>query len=179
MNHGYKSILLTASAVLVTAAIVCALVIAITPFNPGAVAGEQLAVEIPSDWQAGTWNLFIYVDSASCLTCTEDMDSWRAMEMELSHVGGKLSFCSNALDSGDVARAMTAEGMFGAVITMPDSARKYLGVDELGSPVKILLDGANRVRMIKGRFGNVRESACYFEVMRKSINQEVVIRIPD
>lgn len=115
------------------------------------------------------WHLFIHLDLESCLTCTEDMDSWRAIESDLNQGGGELIMLSFSEDSLDVAEAMRLEEIKAPVNVIDSKIVSDLGWKKLGTPVKVLLDNQCRLVEIEGRMGNVRESAWFFEKIRKHI----------
>ncbi len=116
------------------------------------------------------WHMIIYLDINSCLTCTEDMDAWRALESDLDQAGGDLTLWAPPADSLDVAEAMRLEGMNAPVRILDSGVLGALGWERLGTPVKVLLDKQWRVVKIAGRMGNVRESTCFFDSLGSYIH---------
>ncbi len=126
------------------------------------------------------WHMAIYLDIKSCLSCTEDMEAWRALESELAACGGTLSLWSPQCDSADVAAAMRLEGMQADVQVLDSGALYALGWHRLGTPVKALLDNQCRLVEIGSRMGNVRESTCFFDGIKAQIRSTgAVASAPD
>jgi len=117
------------------------------------------------------WHMIIYLDINSCLTCTEDMDAWRALESDLNESGGDLTLWAPPADSLDVAEAMRLEGMNTPVRVLNSGVFGALGWERLGTPVKVLLDNQWRPVKIAGRMGNVRESTCFFDSLKSIIDE--------
>lgn len=111
------------------------------------------------------FRLIIYLDIKACLVCNEDMDAWREFCSELKNRGGLVSVYAKRSDSTDVAWAMHLEGISDTTQVLEDTTVEALGWDELGTPVKMLLDGQCRMVNIAGFLGNRSQSKDFFDDM--------------
>ena len=135
------------------------------PPQPDVASFEALCegVETPG------WQVAVYLDMESCLSCNEDMDAWRELEQCLLACGGVMSLWAPPMDSVDVAVAMELEGMNAPVHTADPMLVELVRQSGIGTPVKVLLDNQCRAVKIAGWMGNKRESRCFIEEMIEEI----------
>ena len=127
------------------------------------------------------WHLVIYVDIDACLACNEDMDTWRDLVATLrkDHTG-KISVYAPQEDSSDVYWAMKLEEITDTVRVLEPEIVDALGWDDLGTPVKVLLDSNCQPIEIGGRMGNKRDARCFIEEIQARINRTgLLASVPD
>lgn len=117
------------------------------------------------------WHLIVYMDVNACLTCNEDMDAWRDLVATLQEGRiGRVSVYAPPEDSSDVYWAMKLEEITDTVGVLDQGVVSALGWDDLGTPVKVLLDSDCRPVEIAGRMGNKRDARCFIEEIQSHIN---------
>ncbi len=110
------------------------------------------------------FHMVFFLDVNACLTCNEDMDAWRELVIYLRENDlGSVVVYSPRADSADVQWAMQLEGISNEVRVLEDEIVKYLGWDNTGVPVKLLLDNQCRPLEIAGWMGNAPESRRFIE----------------
>ncbi|HVP07012.1 MAG TPA: hypothetical protein VMS71_04145 [Candidatus Acidoferrum sp.] len=133
--------------------------------SPGAVFCDSA-----SNLEAkATYRLVIYLDLNACLTCNEDMDAWRELCGELRARGGAISVFSKRCDSADVAWAMHLEQISDTTRVLDKATLDVLGWRELGTPVKVQLDGQCRQVKIAGFMGNRALSRQFIDQIKETI----------
>jgi len=108
-------------------------------------------------------HFLIYLDTNSCLACTEDMSAWVQLERELPECGCSFSIFAPVADSFDVAYAMLLEGLSAPVQVLSKYDLIGLRWSGLRTPIKVLLDSLGRPIDIEGALRNQRESRDYAE----------------
>jgi len=97
---------------------------------------------IESEEGNSAWHLAIYLDTNACLTCCEDMASWKMLEEEIPKCGGRFSIWAPKLDSIDVAEVMRLEGIKTPVHVLDQETVKFLQSRKMAPPIKVLFDSA-------------------------------------
>lgn len=122
-----------------------------------------------SNYANEPYRLIIYLDVKACLVCNEDMDAWRQFCQELKNRGGAVTVLAKRSDSTDVAWAMHLEGISDTTRVLEDTTVRALGWDDLGTPVKMLMDAQCRMVNIAGFLGNRSLSKEFFEAMMEVV----------
>ncbi len=118
------------------------------------------------------WHLVVYMDIDACLTCNEDMDAWRDLVATLRENNtGRISVYAPREDSSDVYWAVKLEEIADTVRVLEPEIVDALGWDDLGTPVKVLLDSNCQPVEIGGRMGNKRDARCFIEEIQARINR--------
>jgi hypothetical protein len=107
--------------------------------------------------------IVFYLDLNCCLSCNEDMDSWRRLCTKVRERGGAISVFAKRSDSADVAWAMHLEGISDTTRVLDDRLVDALDWRQLGTPVKLLLDSRCRQLKIGGFMGNREESKQFID----------------
>lgn len=116
------------------------------------------------------WHIAIYLDINACLTCNEDMDSWRELQKKLPACDAVMSLWAPVKDSLDVAWAMKLEGMQSPVYVLDSNTIKNLNWTDRETPIKVLLDNQCRPVKIIHWVGNSRMARLAIEKLISEIS---------
>lgn len=96
------------------------------------------------------WHYIIYLNINACLTCHEDLTSWRKLEEDIPRCNGSMTFWAPREDSADVAIALDLEGFSTPVRVLDPRILDELDMANCGSPIKLLLNKDCKLKAIEG-----------------------------
>ncbi|HOP08394.1 MAG TPA: hypothetical protein PLF13_14040 [candidate division Zixibacteria bacterium] len=114
-------------------------------------------------------HFLIYVDTNSCLACTEDMASWVELEERLPDCNCSFSLWAPACDSFDVAYTMKLEGLHSPVRVIGEDLVREIQRRGLRTPIRLLLDSVGGPISIKSAMVNKPESTRYARNILKAL----------